>query len=85
MKRTRINARLDQEASELLDEIAAKTGHTTSEILRASLRLYGEHLDRPSNPASVLKANGFVGCADGPEDLSSSYKAHLAASLDSKT
>jgi len=35
-------------------------------------------------PLSILKSAGFVGCADGPEDLSSGYKKDLTRSLGRK-
>lgn len=39
---------------------------------------------REGATTKALLASDFVGCADGPEDLSSCYKRHLTRALESK-
>jgi hypothetical protein len=42
-------------------------------------------MDAEGSPADLLERAGFVACAEGPEDLSVSYKASLAHSIGQKT
>lgn len=49
------------------------------------MRYCDQELGRGGEPLAILKNAGFIGCADGPADLSTSYKAELAQSLRRKT
>ena len=81
----RINARLDEALARKVDLLRRRTGRTVSQIVQESLARYcDETLGREDDPLSVLKRAGFVGCADGPADLSKTYKHKLAQSLQSK-
>jgi hypothetical protein len=56
-----------------------------SQVVKESLTRYcDEELSEGGEPLSILKSAGFVGCADGPADLSSGYKKDLTRSLGRK-
>jgi hypothetical protein len=79
----RINARLDPELARKVEVLARRTGQSTTDILKASLEAYYVAVTRDGKPAALLA--DFVGCADGPRDLSEGYKAALTRSLHRKT
>jgi hypothetical protein len=82
----RINARLPVETARKLAYLQGRTGLGTTEIvLRSIERYYTEIQGEVGRPADVLSEAGFLGCADGPADLSSSYKDELVRSLRAKT
>jgi hypothetical protein len=78
----RINARLDGDLAGKLDYLRQRTGATTTEVLRASLEAYFEQVKSRDKPEHLLAR--FIGCAEGPEDLSSTYKAEVTQSLATK-
>lgn len=78
----RINARLESEHSRKLAYLQARTGKSATEIVRASLELYFEHISGPAGSRALLEA--FVASAQADEALSTEYKAHLTASLEAK-
>lgn len=79
---TRINARIDGELARRLLLVRERTGLSTSDILKASLDAYFQTLQPPAGAAELL--GDFVGSAQGPSDLSSSYKDTLTLSLERK-
>jgi hypothetical protein len=83
--RTRINARLDPALARRVEAVQRRTGKRLSEIITESLDRYCvATLEEGASPYEALVATGFVGCIDGPVDLSRTYKEELAASLDRK-
>jgi hypothetical protein len=83
---TRINARLDRELARKVAAVQRRTKKGLSQIVKESLELYCEaRLHDPGHPYEALRASGFIGCAEGPPDLASSYKEELAASLARKS
>ena len=78
----RINARLDDDLARKVDALRKRTGQSTTDILRASLESYYVTVTRDAGPAAGLAA--FVGCADGPADLSEDYKSKLTAAWNRK-
>lgn len=59
---------------------------TTAVILESIERYYAATLsEEAATPYEILTEAGFVGCADGPANLSSSYKQDLGRSLGKKT
>jgi hypothetical protein len=78
----RINARLDEDLAHKLDYLRKRTGATTSEVLRASLEAYYDQVTGSDEPAKLLSA--FIGCAEGPRNLSTTYKQDFARSLGAK-
>jgi hypothetical protein len=74
----RINARLDDVRSRKLAYLERETGWSVSRIVRTAIDTYYRALRRAkADPASALKNSGFVGCAEGPSDLSVAYKNEL--------
>jgi hypothetical protein len=82
----RINARLDDELARKVELVRKRTNRTVSQIVQESLVRYCEQeLANGNDSASILKATGLVGCADGPSDLSANYKTDLVHSWRRKT
>ncbi len=82
----RINARLDQTLARKVNLVRKRTQRSLSQIVKESLTRYcDEELRVGGEPLAMLKSAGFVGCVDGPEDLSSGYKRELTRSLGRKT
>jgi hypothetical protein len=82
---SRINARLDKELAQKVSLVRKRTSRSLSQVVKESLTRYcDEELRKDGEPMSILKAAGYVGCADGPEDLSSDYKRHLTQTLGRK-
>ena len=78
----RISARLDQALAQKVALVRKRTRRSVSQIVKESLVRYcDEELGQGSEPQAILKNAGFIGCADGPADLSTSYKTELAQSL----
>jgi hypothetical protein len=80
---TRLNARIDAELARKVALLRAKTKQSTTDVVRAALECYYEQVTKVPT-ADALRSSGFVGCADGPSDLSSDYKRHLIDSLSRK-
>lgn len=81
----RINARLDEALARKVGLVQKRTRRSLSQVVQESLTRYcDEELSEGGEPLSILKSAGFVGCADGPEDLSSGYKKDLTRSLGRK-
>lgn len=81
----RINARLDQALARKVRLVQKRTHRSLSQVVKESLTRYcDEELSEGGEPLAILKSTGFVGCADGPADLSSGYKRDLTRSLGRK-
>lgn len=83
---TRLNARIDDELAEKLDRLRRRTRMSITEIVRASIELYYERhrAQEAADARLILEEAGFVGCADGDADLSTTYKERLDDSLSGK-
>jgi hypothetical protein len=85
---TRINARLDAALARKLQRAQAATHKSVTEIVSESLDRYCDLLiasDSERRTAYERLADaGFIGCAEGPSDLSATYKAQLTESLGRK-
>ncbi len=74
----RINARLDREHEEKLQYLSKTTRRNYSEVVKEALDLYYAKTRGEADDAlAVLRNAGFVGVADGDEDLSERYKERL--------
>jgi len=81
----RINARLDKALARKVSLVRKRTRRSLSLIVKESLTRYCDaELGDGGEPLAILKSVGFIGCADGPEDLSAGYKKDLARSLGRK-
>jgi hypothetical protein len=82
---SRINARLDSELARKVSLVQKRTRRSLSLIVQESLTRYCDaELGEGGEPLSILTSAGFVGCADGPKDLSTGYKKELTRSLGRK-
>ena len=82
----RINARLAPRLARKVAAVQRQTRKTLTVIVRESLEAYCDSsLRGGGSAAAALEANGFVGCAEGPVDLSERYKADLSVSLRRKS
>lgn len=81
----RINARIDDDMLARLRRVGERTGSTITDLVIAALDDYLERAEpEQTRPAELLMSAGFIGCADGPADLSVTYKEHLSTSLAAK-
>ena len=81
----RINARLDSERTNKLRQIQALTGLTASDVVKQAIDLlYQQESRYARHRLNALLSSGFVGCAEGPEDLASQYKRYLTSDLEEK-
>lgn len=72
----RVNARLDADEAELLARARARTGKSTSAIIKEALRLYCAELPSDS-PLEIFSRHGVVGVVVGPADLSETHKERI--------
>jgi len=81
----RLNARVDDELAAKVEALRRLTKKSTTDIVKAAIELYYDTVrGTGGRAADLLEQAGFIGCADGPEDLSESYKDELASSLADK-
>ena len=81
----RINARIEPPLAKKLAYLKAKTGATTSTILKRAIEAYYEQEgDASASPLKALTTSGFVACAEGPVRLSTNVKRELTKALGSK-
>jgi len=81
----RINARLDEQAEKQLAFIRSATRQSITEIIKRSLDLYYQQLnDQKGIGTRKFMHSDFIGCAEGPEDLSADYKRYLSQGWDEK-
>ena len=81
----RINARLDDARTAKLRQLQSSLRVSASEIVKRGLDLlHKEQCEGVGAKTKALLASDFVGCAEGPEDLSGRYKQHLARALEDK-
>jgi len=74
----RLDMPVDEELARKLDALRDLTGQTTGELVRAALELYYDRVRQGAGAYRQLEDVGFIGCAEGPEDLSENYKAALS-------
>ncbi len=81
----RVNARLDG-AYEAKLAYLMECDHTgVSAVLKKAVDAYYQQKKREeTNALGILESSGFVGCAEGPESLSETYKRDLTQLLSEK-
>lgn len=88
MNDLRINARLDERASNDLQFLRKELGGSSiTDAVKYSITKVAEELrdsSKAKHQKQVWLESGFVGGFEGPEDLSSNYKQHLTDILDEK-
>lgn len=81
----RINARLDNPSRQKLLYLQRMTGWRISEIVGKAIdAYYGQFRKANARSAELLAQSGFVGCSEGPRDLSVTYKNQLRPDLADK-
>ncbi len=83
----RINARLDDQSEKDLLFIKEQTGESVTQIIKDLLTEKAVELRTKQKPGSKMQAllhSDFVGCADGPEDLSTNYKDYFYRGIKEK-
>ena len=81
----RVNARLDEARAAKLMELRSLMGRSTSDVLKQAIDcLHRERRLNARTELAGLLSSDFVGCAEGPSDLSENYKQHLLESLATK-
>lgn len=73
---------MDEDLARKVKYLRQRTGSSTTGVIIASIEAYYARLAPSEEPGVLLQE--FVGCAEGPPELSSNYKAILADSLASK-
>ena len=82
----RINARVDAELARKIEQVQYRTGKSLTAMVQESLAAYcAAALEEPRSAYDALTASGFIGGAEGDEDLSENYKALMTRSLRKKT
>lgn len=82
---TRINARLDDELAEKVEEIRRRTGMTVTEIVEAALAAWTERVAKARpGPLQAFEAAGFIGAARGEKGLARNAKRELTRALASQ-
>ncbi len=72
----RVIARLDAEELAIMRRARRVTGKSTTAVVKAALRLYGESLGA-DEPLEIFRRFGVVGSIEGPTDLSETYKQRV--------
>ena len=81
----RVNARLDERRAAKLHQLQSSLRVSASEVVKRALDvLHKEQCEGEGAKTKALLSSNFVGCADGPEDLSSRYKQHFTQALEDK-
>ena len=81
----RVNARLDEARAAKLRQLQASLRVGASEVVKRALDvLHKEQCEGGGARTQALLSSGFVGCAQGPEDLASGYKQHVVQALEGK-
>lgn len=82
---SRINARLEPEYMQKLEILKNQQHMSITQVLKQAIdEYYASHVSVSAIQREALLNSGFIGCAEGEEDLSESYKKHLADSLEAK-
>jgi len=83
---TRINARLPAESARKLAYLQKSRGESMTEVILDAIdRYYTAITAEGATPAQKLANAGLIACAEGPPDLSRSYKSALPGSSRKKS
>ena len=77
----RINARLDEDSARKLEFLLRRTDATVTEVVKEAIDRYYQSIHAEPEPFKVFAEAGFIGCMDGPPDLSTNYKDLLTEGL----
>lgn len=81
----RINARLDEDHIQKLEALKLNKHMNTTEVVKQAIDLLFEQNQlHPKGSIHSLLESDFIGCFEGPEDLSENYKKAIGDYLDEK-
>lgn len=80
----RLSARIDAVLARKVEALQSETNASATDVVRAALNLYYAKVMSEADPAVLLRASGFIGCADGPVDSSRDVKRHYSTALGRK-
>lgn len=84
-KTARVNARLAPDVAKKAVYLERRLEVSMTKVMEQAIeRYYAEVSAGSGDAAEILTRTGFVGGAEGPSDLSRTYKAELARSLGKK-
>jgi hypothetical protein len=78
----RLNARVPDEVARKVKYLRTRLTRSTTDVVIASIEALYAQVAKQEEPARLLE--DLVGCAEGPGDLSSTYKSLYADSLATK-
>lgn len=81
----RINARLTGDDARRFKELQKLDKRSSSELLREAVREYHvRHVKPCKNAWQIMTESGFIGCGDGPADLSTNTRKYMDEALAEK-
>ena len=78
-----LSVRLTDSDQAVLDKVAAATGKSQSDVIKAALHLYAERVP-PKTPAELARELGLVGGFAGPADLAENARRYLRKRIRAK-
>lgn len=81
----RISTNLDEDHVRKLEQLKRQSRLNTTQVVKRAIDLLYEQTN--TSPEAKLKAlleSDFIGCAEGPADLSENYKQYLTEDLTEK-
>lgn len=73
-----VTVKLDPMLEQRLRDHAARSGLTTSDVIRAALAAHLDDRERAERPSAYALGSGLFGKYAGPPDLAERRKQHLA-------
>lgn len=84
-KTQRVNARLDESRAGKLAALCRETGASVTEVIQEAIDvMYERHRQRATKAKEIFERVGFIGAAEGPPDLSETYRSELTELLEKK-
>lgn len=81
----RVNVKPDGDQAEKLKQLQSLTRLSVSEIVKRAIDLlHRQQMRQAGENIADLLSSGFIGCAEGPADLSANYMRYLTQSLEDK-
>lgn len=81
----RVNARFAGEDARRVRLVRKLEKQSTSALLRAAVREYTDKRLKPRKSAyEIMLESGFIGCAEGPADLSTNTRKYMQEALKKK-
>jgi Arc/MetJ-type ribon-helix-helix transcriptional regulator len=78
----RINARLTGEDARRFRELQRRDHRSASDVIREAVREYHARHVKPRKSAwEIMSESGFIGCGEGPEDLSTNTRKYMEEAL----